>query len=216
MADTKPQGCLAVILGLFGIRLAGPVESTPQLPYQKRDDFLSAAELSFYRVLLTGLDGSFTVCPKVNLSDVIFVVGRHGSQSYRNKIDRKHVDFLLCAPTTMMPIIGVELDDASHSRPDRQDRDRFVDQVFEAAGLPLLHVRAASGYNPQQLSQLVHDAVAGHPVHEKVIAQQDGTPVCPKCGIEMVQRTATKGGQQGKKFWGCSNYPKCREVLQME
>jgi restriction system protein len=34
--------------------------------------------------------------------------------------------------------------------------------------------------------------------------------VCPKCGGEMVLRTAQKGPNPGLKFWGCSNYPKCR------
>jgi len=34
--------------------------------------------------------------------------------------------------------------------------------------------------------------------------------VCPKCGGEMVLRTAQKGPNPGQKFWGCSNYPKCR------
>ena len=214
MADTKPQGCLAAILSLIGIRLNGPT-ARDQLPYRQRDDFLSAAELSFYRVLAMGLEGSFAICPKVNLADIFFVARPDENRSYRNKIDRKHVDFLLCDPMTMKPIIGVELDDASHSRPDRQDRDRFVDQVFDAAGLPLLHIHAASGYNPQQLARLVHEAVAGHAVPEKVTAQQEGTPICPKCRIEMAMRTAKKGSQQGGKFWGCSNYPKCREIVNL-
>lgn len=214
MADTKPQGCLAAILSLIGIRLTDPTASE-QLPYRQRDDFLSASELSFYRVLAMGLNGSFIICPKVNLADIFFVARHHQNQSYRNKIDRKHVDFLLCDPSTMKPIVGVELDDASHSRPDRQDRDRFVDQVFEVAGLPLLHVPAASGYNPQQLAQLVHDAVAGRSAPEVMIVHQEGTPICPKCKMEMVLRTAKKGGQQRGKFWGCSNYPKCREIVNL-
>ncbi len=133
-----------------------------------------------------GLNGSFIICPKVNFADIFFVARPHQNQSYRNKIDRKHVDFLLCEPMTMKPIVGVELDDVSHFRPDRQDRDRFVDQVFEAAGLPLLHVPAASGYTPQHLAQLVHEAAAGCAVSEKDTVHQECTPICPKCKLEMV------------------------------
>ena len=62
MADTKPQGCLAAILSLIGIRLTDPNVSE-KLPYRQRDDFLSAAELSFYRVLVMGLNDSFVICP---------------------------------------------------------------------------------------------------------------------------------------------------------
>jgi len=34
--------------------------------------------------------------------------------------------------------------------------------------------------------------------------------LCPKCGAELVERTAKKGRKTGHKFLGCSNYPKCR------
>lgn len=34
--------------------------------------------------------------------------------------------------------------------------------------------------------------------------------VCPVCGNRLVLRTAKKGENIGKQFYGCSNYPKCR------
>jgi hypothetical protein len=115
----------------------------------------------------------------------------------------------------MKPLLGVELDDASHARRDRQDRDQFVDQVFEAAGLPLLRVRAAAGYSPQNVADLVRQAIAGRAISDKTVAHQAGTPTCPKCGTSMVLRKAKKGDQKGGEFWGCKNYPKCREIVQV-
>ncbi len=38
------------------------------------------------------------------------------------------------------------------------------------------------------------------------------TPVCPHCKKPMVLRTAHKGPHPGSKFWGCSNYPACRQT----
>lgn len=35
---------------------------------------------------------------------------------------------------------------------------------------------------------------------------------CPCCGGTLVVRTATRGEQKGKRFLGCSNYPKCKYV----
>ena len=32
---------------------------------------------------------------------------------------------------------------------------------------------------------------------------------CPKCGSELVIRVAKKGENVGKKFYGCSQFPKC-------
>lgn len=36
--------------------------------------------------------------------------------------------------------------------------------------------------------------------------------VCPRCGSELVVRTAKKGKNVGNMFYGCSNFPKCRFV----
>lgn len=38
----------------------------------------------------------------------------------------------------------------------------------------------------------------------------DKIPDCPKCRKIMVLRTAQKGSNTGKQFWGCSGYPECR------
>lgn len=32
---------------------------------------------------------------------------------------------------------------------------------------------------------------------------------CPKCGSPMVLRTAKRGINAGRKFYGCSRYPQC-------
>jgi predicted RNA-binding Zn-ribbon protein involved in translation (DUF1610 family) len=40
--------------------------------------------------------------------------------------------------------------------------------------------------------------------------------ICPRCGAELVLRTATKGVHQGEKFYGCSAFPKCRYVKPTE
>lgn len=42
--------------------------------------------------------------------------------------------------------------------------------------------------------------------HDKSTA----TPICPKCGSEMVKRKAKSGANS---FWGCSSFPKCRSII---
>lgn len=215
MPNPEPRGCLAVILGFFGIRLG----EKPKLPYRQRDDFLSKAEMSFYRVLVTVVDRTYTICMKVRLADIVFVSVKEGWQSHQNRIDRKHIDFLLCDKESMRPVLGIELDDKSHSRQDRQDRDEFVNDVFEAAGLPLLRVPAAARYVPADLFKRIEAAlkhtVRKAPEQPSAVspARQDGIPTCPKCQVAMVHRTAKKGDQHGQIFWGCVNYPRCRETV---
>ena len=40
--------------------------------------------------------------------------------------------------------------------------------------------------------------------------------ICPKCGAPMVRRKATKGKNVGNEFYGCSRFPKCRCILNIE
>jgi restriction system protein len=36
------------------------------------------------------------------------------------------------------------------------------------------------------------------------------TPTCPCCSIKMMSRQSTQGG---RRFWGCRNYPQCKETF---
>ncbi|MCX6082271.1 MAG: DUF2726 domain-containing protein [Chloroflexi bacterium] len=192
-----------------------------EYPYLIRDDFLSAAELSFYLVLKTTLTDQALICPKVALGDLFYAKTQDHSKfrTYTNKIDRKHVDFLVSDPLTVRPLFGVELDDKSHQRQDRQERDAFVEKVFEAAKLPLVRIPAKRAYSVSELSALLQPYLGKIPTPAplpKIVQPASTNPACPKCGSEMILRTAKNGANQGDKFWGCSNYPKCRGVLKFE
>ncbi len=39
---------------------------------------------------------------------------------------------------------------------------------------------------------------------------------CAKCGSPIALRTATKGKNIGEQFWGCSTYPRCKFVLNIQ
>lgn len=191
----------------------------PQFPYRLRDDFLSPAELNFYRALQTAVADWATVFTKVNLGDLFYAnTGDQGqNQAYRNRISRKHLDFLLCDPDTLRPLLGIELDDSSHNRPDRQQRDQFVDGVFAAAGLPLVHVRVSHSYSPNRLRAFLRrkaglENEAESPQLDKAEEKETAVPLCPQCGTPMILRIAQKGSNVGNQFWGCSQYPRCRGI----
>jgi hypothetical protein len=194
-----------------------------EYPYFIRDAFLSPAEHSFYQVLQKAVGSWAIVLTKVSLSDLFYV--RHTDPSrYRiltNKIDRKHVDFLLCDPLTVKPLAGIELDDKSHQRPDRQERDEFVEEVFEAAKLPLLRTAARHTYSVGELETWVKQGI-GEPEDSAASKATTSPPApeasqaipnCPQCSAPMVLRTVKTGPNQGGKFWGCPNYPRCRGIV---
>jgi hypothetical protein len=196
-------------------------------PYHLRDDFVTKAEHSFYMVLRSIVPDTAVVLAKVSLGDLFYVKSSDNSEfrTYTNKIDRKHVDFLLCNAKTMRPIAGIELDDKSHQREDRQARDELVEQVFQAAKLPLIRFPAKFSYSTAELSAALKlylsitipsGTVSLTTNPTPVATTPKAAPTCPKCGSEMVLRTAKNGANQGGKFWGCSKYPNCRGILKVE
>ncbi|HAW53324.1 MAG TPA: DNA topoisomerase I [Flavobacteriales bacterium] len=57
-----------------------------------------------------------------------------------------------------------------------------------------------------------------HVAHVKnIVAKKESTHAnsCPKCGCEMVDRETKKGQNIGKKFMGCSGFPKCRYATEI-
>lgn len=82
------------------------------------------------------------VCPKVRLLDI--VEPRRGEANYMRllgKIQSKHVDFVICDQDLRIKGI-LELDDNSHNREERQERDRFVDEILTDVGYRVIHTRS--------------------------------------------------------------------------
>ena len=48
--------------------------------------------------------------------------------------------------------------------------------------------------------------------HIRNVRNSRKAPVCPKCGGPMLLRTAGKGSNKGKSFWGCAKFPACRGI----
>ena len=219
MGENENLGCLGALFGIFGSsESAASASSDTELPYRLRDDFLSPAERSFFTVLVSAVGDDVSICPKVNLADIFFVSKPNENKGARGRISQKHLDFLVCDSRTMQPLVGVELDDSSHSRPDRQARDGFIDQVFAVARLPLVHVPVQAGYSVPAIQAQLSEHLAGR---SRAASSEPTSPVvspgeapnCPKCGTTMVLRTASRGDVRGSQFYGCPNYPKCRSTL---
>lgn len=149
-------GLLLLVL-IAGLASEKPKRSEPTTyPYAKEPHLLSKGERAFFFALCKALGYSYHIFPKVRLIDLVTVIpDTRNIQAHKNRIISKHVDFVLCARDTFSPLLVIELDDASHNRPDRQARDASKDAVLNAAGLPILRVPAQSTYDPQALANLI-------------------------------------------------------------
>lgn len=135
----------------------------PDAPFRKAESLLTAGESAFYPALLEATAGRWQIQSQVRLEALVPVVKNIPfRRSYRNQVMSKAVDFVLCTPHTLAPVLVIELDDRSHTKPDRQRRDEQVDTILQSVGLPILHVRARASYDPTLLE---------HDIMEKI-----GTP----------------------------------------
>ena len=47
-------------------------------------------------------------------------------------------------------------------------------------------------------------------------ARHEDAPACAECGKPMTRRRARTGKSAGKDFWGCTGYPECRGLREMD
>ena len=81
-------------------------------------------------------------------------------QGALNRITSKHLDFVLAIPGSMIIVCAIELDDASHRRQDRVDRDEFVDGALAYADVPLIRFEVQPIYSVEEIRDSVADALS--------------------------------------------------------
>lgn len=129
-----------------------------EFPYRARGQLLTAGELRFYRLLYSLVKDQYAIFAMVRLADLIEVDKDSPKRGeHQGKINSKHVDFVLCDLDNLQPKLAIELDDKSHESPDRQARDIFVNQVFEAAGIPLVRVPVQASYKAEEIKKAIFE-----------------------------------------------------------
>ena len=137
----------------------GPDERAQK--YVLRRKFFTAAEGKFYRALVRAVGDTCFVFAKVRLLDICNALPADDRWS-KYRIQAKHVDFLLCHPASLRPVLAIEVDDPSHERPERVARDRFVNALFDEIGLPLLRIPSARWFDPTDVLRRIKNATASN------------------------------------------------------
>ncbi|MBN2704621.1 MAG: DUF2726 domain-containing protein [Pontiellaceae bacterium] len=131
-------------------------KSSSHVPeYKSQKIILTPTEQVFYKHLKEAVP-YLGISLKVRLADVIKPVGQ-GSEymSAFGKIKSKHLDFVLYDPTTFQIVGAIELDDQSHSRKNREDRDEFVNKAMQKTSIPLIRLPAKITYDMEILKTTV-------------------------------------------------------------
>lgn len=191
--------------------------NTERLPYRLREPFLATTELALFRALQQMVGARYLICPKVALNDIFYIVRPNENVHFFNKFFRKHVDFLLCDPQTLTPAFGIEIV-RPISKNETRESDKFIEELFIDAGLPLVHVPSSQTYDPSDIVSLFQLAVTkiGGTVSLRIDSASDSVPLCPVCGKMMVLRINRNGARSGKKYYGCMDSPRCAGLVPID
>jgi hypothetical protein len=127
-----------------------------QLQYRRRAALFTAAERSFAGVLDQVLDARYRVYGKVRVADLIEPLpakDRRIWQKAFNRISAKHFDFVICNSSDLVPVVVIELDDRSHQKARRQQRDELLQQICTQVQLPLIRVPAQKAYKLAEVEE---------------------------------------------------------------
>lgn len=136
-------------------------KNKPEYQYTGKTSIMTRNEQYFFDKLEKIIGDRFYIVPQAHLS--VFLSERIKGQNWRaafHRINGKSVDFLLCEKGTSRPVIAIELDDFTHDRADRIERDRLVESICENSGILLVRFRDEEWENEQL-------------IYEKIIKQKD-------------------------------------------
>lgn len=148
---------LAVLKALFE---GGGDEEKAKYQYKRKNFFLTRAEHECYDALVEAVGQEYRIFAQVHLPTL--VEHKIKGQDWRAAlahINRKSVDFVLCDKAYLSAKLAIELDDISHERSDRQERDREVERIMQDAGLPLLRLENHGRFNPSELARKIKESL---------------------------------------------------------
>lgn len=142
--------------------------------YIRRQFFLTRAEHECYDTLIAAVGEQYHVFAQVHLPTILDnkVKGQDWRAALAH-INRKSVDFVLCDKAYISPKLAIELDDKSHERPDRQERDKEVERILRDAGVPLLRLENTGRFDRDELTRKIKERLATPYEQENKISPAD-------------------------------------------
>jgi restriction system protein len=168
------------------------IESLRSLPWKRFEDLLGEAyRRQGYRVeetLGSGADGGVDLVLR-NEGGTVLVQCKRQKQPVSVKIVRE--------------LYGVMIDRSARGAKLVATTNFTPDAVAFASGKPIELIGSTA------LLELIRGVQPSGNIGPQA-ANLERTPVCPRCGSEMVMRKARQGAKAGQSFWGCPRFPECR------
>ena len=162
-------GIILIVLILLRFRTwkqpsSKPFNSTTLKAYSVRENlFVNAPEQALFHMLVRHAPQDWHIFSKVRLEDILSVKEAIREPrlrwQYRGRIKSRHVDFLICHIQGGF-LCAIELDGSAHVGAQAQQNDRFKDEIFKRAGLPLFRIKTGEDFG-QFAQKLPHSIKVG-------------------------------------------------------
>lgn len=133
-----------------------------QYKYYAKSYVMTSRENECFKILNEIFSSKWFVVPQVHLSALLDyrVKGQNWNAAFRH-INGKSVDFVLIGKESYKVICVIELDDSTHSKPDRIERDAEIERMFKEARIPLARISKFESMIKPEIAKVVTDAING-------------------------------------------------------
>ncbi len=134
----------AIIIILFKLKDKKRVAS-----YSLKDSLITASEREYLKIIDAYFSKDYIILPQVNLASVIEKQG----EGFRNELFR-NVDFGIF-DYNYRPLVLIEINDNTHFRKDRQERDLKVQEICKKAKIPLVTFWVKDGIDSEKIYKTI-------------------------------------------------------------
>ena len=123
--------------------------------YSKKDYLLTQQELKFYKLIKMISDkNNLNIFSQVALYEIVT------SKNIKdfNKIKSKTIDFVI-TDTNCKIKLCIELDDPTHIKENRHQRDKFIEDLFNQLNIKLIRIPVQSYYNLKEIEEKIKESL---------------------------------------------------------
>ena len=134
-----------------------------QYKYYAKSYVMTSRENECFKTLNEIFSSKWFVVPQVHLSALLDyrVKGQNWNAAFRH-INGKSVDFVLIGKESYKVICVIELDDSTHSKPNRIERDVEIERMFKEARIPLARISKFESMTKSEIAKVVTYAISGN------------------------------------------------------
>ena len=123
--------------------------------YNKKEYLLTQQELKFFKLIKNITEkNNLNIFSQVALYEIVT------SKNIKdfNKIKSKTIDFVITDVNSKIKLC-IELDDTTHIKENRQQRDKFIEELFEQLNIKLIRIPVQSYYNLKDIEEKIKGTI---------------------------------------------------------